>query len=57
MILPPDRKDILAEELRRLRDLLTRFAILRVNDLEYPYLKAIVLFKGGRCLRRMFNLL
>ncbi|KAF7987664.1 hypothetical protein HCN44_003527 [Aphidius gifuensis] len=46
MILPPDRKDILAEELRRLRDLLTRFAILRVNDLEYPYLKAIVLFKG-----------
>lgn len=47
MVLPQDRKEILAEELRRLRELLARFALLRVNDLEYPYLKAIVLFKGG----------
>lgn len=47
MSLPTERKQILADEARRLRELLTRFAILRVDHSEYACLKAIVLFKGG----------
>ncbi|XP_074110502.1 nuclear receptor subfamily 2 group E member 1 [Cotesia typhae] len=46
LILPTERKQILADELRRLRELLTRFTILRVDHSEYACLKAIALFKG-----------
>ncbi|KAK0071356.1 hypothetical protein PV325_011753, partial [Microctonus aethiopoides] len=46
IILPAERKQILVEELRRLRELLARFAILRVDHSEYACLKAIALFKG-----------
>ncbi|XP_043272654.1 protein dissatisfaction-like [Venturia canescens] len=46
MTLPTERKRILVDEARRLRELLTRFAILRVDHSEYACLKAIVLFKG-----------
>ncbi|XP_034947804.1 nuclear receptor subfamily 2 group F member 6-like [Chelonus insularis] len=46
LILPPERKQILSDELRRFRELLVRFAILRVDHSEYACLKAIALFKG-----------
>ncbi|XP_028982055.1 nuclear receptor subfamily 2 group E member 1 [Diachasma alloeum] len=46
MLLPTERQQIIAEELRRLRELLTRFAIMRVDHSEYACLKAIALFKG-----------
>ncbi|XP_044579227.1 protein dissatisfaction-like isoform X5 [Cotesia glomerata] len=46
LILPTERKQILADELKRLRELLTRFTILRVDHSEYACLKAIALFKG-----------
>ncbi|XP_011494535.1 PREDICTED: nuclear receptor subfamily 2 group F member 5-like [Ceratosolen solmsi marchali] len=42
----PDRRQILCDEARRLRELLTRCAILRIDHSEYACLKAIVLFKG-----------
>ena len=48
MNLPTERKQILVDEARRLRELLTKFAILRVDYSEYACLKAIVLFKGGK---------
>ncbi|XP_031786355.1 photoreceptor-specific nuclear receptor isoform X2 [Nasonia vitripennis] len=48
--LSPDRKQILSDEARRLRELLARCAILRIDHSEYACLKAIVLFKGGECL-------
>ncbi|XP_048504800.1 nuclear receptor subfamily 2 group E member 1-like isoform X2 [Athalia rosae] len=41
-----ERRPILEEEARRLRELLGRCAILRVDHSEYACLKAIVLFKG-----------
>ncbi|KAJ8667113.1 hypothetical protein QAD02_008775, partial [Eretmocerus hayati] len=44
--LAPDRRQILTDEARRLRELLTRCAILRIDHSEYACLKAIVLFKG-----------
>lgn len=43
----PDRRQILSDEARRLRELLARCAILRIDHSEYACLKAIVLFKGG----------
>lgn len=42
-----DKKQILSDEARRLRELLARCAILRIDHSEYACLKAIVLFKGG----------
>ncbi|XP_063991494.1 protein dissatisfaction-like isoform X2 [Diachasmimorpha longicaudata] len=46
MLLPTERQQIIADEFRRLRELLTRFAIMRVDHSEYACLKAIALFKG-----------
>ncbi|XP_023245725.1 nuclear receptor subfamily 2 group E member 1-like [Copidosoma floridanum] len=44
--LPAERKQALSDEARRLRELLARCAILRIDHSEYACLKAIVLFKG-----------
>ncbi|KAK9297574.1 hypothetical protein QLX08_008791 [Tetragonisca angustula] len=44
--LPPERKETLVEEVRKLRELLAKCALLRVDHSEYACLKAIVLFKG-----------
>ncbi|KZC14643.1 Nuclear receptor subfamily 2 group E member 1 [Dufourea novaeangliae] len=49
-----ERKEILVDEVRRLRELLGKCAVLRVDHSEYACLKAIVLFKGesrGLCER------
>lgn len=46
--LAPERRQILSDEARRLRELLARCAILRIDHSEYACLKAIVLFKGGK---------
>ncbi|XP_023290718.1 nuclear receptor subfamily 2 group E member 1 [Orussus abietinus] len=43
--LPTERRRTLLEEARRLRELLTRCVMLRVDHSEYACLKAIVLFK------------
>ena len=45
--LPADRKQILIDETRRLKELLGRCAMLRIDHSEFACLKAIVLFKGG----------
>ncbi|XP_051166335.1 protein dissatisfaction-like isoform X1 [Leptopilina boulardi] len=44
--LPTDRKQILLDETRRLKELLRRCAMLRIDHSEFACLKAIVLFKG-----------
>ncbi|XP_015600191.1 nuclear receptor subfamily 2 group F member 6 isoform X2 [Cephus cinctus] len=41
-----ERRQILSEEARRLRELLTKCVMMRVDHSEYACLKAIVLFKG-----------
>nr|XP_003704913.2 PREDICTED: nuclear receptor subfamily 2 group F member 5-like [Megachile rotundata] len=41
-----ERKEVLVDEVRRLRELLGKCALLRVDHSEYACLKAIVLFKG-----------
>ncbi|XP_011297878.1 nuclear receptor subfamily 2 group E member 1-like [Fopius arisanus] len=46
MLLPTERQQLIAEELRRLRELLAKFTIMRVDHSEYACLKAIALFKG-----------
>ncbi|XP_033212486.1 nuclear receptor subfamily 2 group E member 1-like [Belonocnema kinseyi] len=43
---PADRKQILIDETRRLKELLARCAMLRIDHSEFACLKAIVLFKG-----------
>ncbi|KAL7292452.1 hypothetical protein TKK_0014033 [Trichogramma kaykai] len=43
---PAYKRQILSDEARRLRELLTRCAILQIDHSEYACLKAIVLFKG-----------
>ncbi|XP_076378388.1 nuclear receptor subfamily 2 group E member 1 isoform X1 [Megalopta genalis] len=51
---PSERKEVLVEEVRRLRELLGKCALLRVDHSEYACLKAIVLFKAesrGLCER------
>ncbi|CAK9831363.1 Nuclear receptor subfamily 2 group E member 1 [Anthophora retusa] len=42
-----ERKEMLVDEVRRLRELLAKCVLLRVDHSEYACLKAIVLFKGG----------
>ncbi|XP_034183312.1 nuclear receptor subfamily 2 group E member 1 [Osmia lignaria lignaria] len=42
----PERKEVLVDEVRRLRELLAKCTLLRVDHSEYACLKAIVLFKG-----------
>ncbi|XP_076618310.1 nuclear receptor subfamily 2 group E member 1 [Colletes latitarsis] len=52
--LSSERKDMLVDEVRKLRELLGKCALLRVDHSEYACLKAIVLFKGesrGLCER------
>ncbi|KAK2583544.1 hypothetical protein KPH14_009499 [Odynerus spinipes] len=44
--LPAERREVLADEARRLRELLAKCSLLRVDHSEYACLKAIVLFKG-----------
>ncbi|XP_031841713.1 nuclear receptor subfamily 2 group F member 6 isoform X2 [Nomia melanderi] len=51
---PSERKEVLVDEVRRLRELLGKCALLRVDHSEYACLKAIVLFKAesrGLCER------
>lgn len=43
-----ERREVLTDEARRLRELLTKCAVLRVDHSEYACLKAIVLFKAGK---------
>ncbi|KAG7212188.1 hypothetical protein KM043_012528 [Ampulex compressa] len=43
---PQDRRETLIDEARRLRELLAKCALLRVDHSEYACLKAIVLFKA-----------
>lgn len=43
----PERREILLDKARRLRELLAKCAALRVDHSEYACLKAIVLFKPG----------
>lgn len=45
--LPMERREILLDKARRLRELLARCTALRVDHSEYACLKAIVLFKAG----------
>ena len=52
--LPPERKETLVEEVRKLRELLAKCALLRVDHSEYACLKAIVLFKGGKTITNKF---
>ncbi|XP_043498754.1 protein dissatisfaction-like [Polistes fuscatus] len=44
--LSTERREILVDEARRLRELLAKCSLLRVDHSEYACLKAIVLFKG-----------
>lgn len=46
--LSSERKETLVDEARKLRELLGKCALLRVDHSEYACLKAIVLFKGGK---------
>lgn len=46
--LPMERREVLVDKARRLRELLTKCATLRVDHSEYACLKAIVLFKPGK---------
>lgn len=46
--MPLERREILVDKARRLRELLARCAALRVDHSEYACLKAIVLFKAGK---------
>ncbi|KMQ86315.1 photoreceptor-specific nuclear receptor [Lasius niger] len=45
--LPMERREILLDKARRLRELLAKCAALRVDHSEYACLKAIVLFKAA----------
>lgn len=45
--LPIERREVLLDKARRLRELLAKCATLRVDHSEYACLKAIVLFKAG----------
>lgn len=45
--LPIERREVLLDKARRLRELLAKCAALRVDHSEYACLKAIVLFKAG----------
>jgi len=44
---PMERREVLLDKARRLRELLAKCAALRVDHSEYACLKAIVLFKAG----------
>ena len=55
--LPEDRKQILIDETRRLKELLTRCAMLRIDHSEFACLKAIVLFKGGLLNIKLFYII
>lgn len=46
--LPLERREILVDKARRLRELLAKCVALRVDHSEYACLKAIVLFKAGK---------
>lgn len=46
--LSSEKKETLVDEARKLRELLAKCALLRVDHSEYACLKAIVLFKGGK---------
>ncbi|XP_011864464.1 PREDICTED: nuclear receptor subfamily 2 group E member 1-like [Vollenhovia emeryi] len=49
--LPIERREVLLDKARRLRELLVKCAALRVDHSEYACLKAIVLFKAGEQVR------
>lgn len=44
---PTSRHSALEEDARRLREVITRLTLLRVDHTEYACLKALVLFKAG----------
>lgn len=44
---PTSRHNALEEDARRLREIITRLTLLRVDHTEYACLKALVLFKAG----------
>lgn len=52
--LPIERREVLLDKARRLRELLAKCAALRVDHSEYACLKAIVLFKAGEQVKSKF---
>lgn len=45
---PSARHNILKEEARKLKEVITRLTLLRVDHTEHACLKALVLFKAGK---------
>lgn len=54
--LPIERREVLLDKARRLRELLTKCTALRVDHSEYACLKAIVLFKAGEQVRSKLSI-
>lgn len=46
-VAPSSRQSILEEDARKLREIITRLSLLRVDHTEHACLKALVLFKAG----------
>lgn len=53
-ISPSTRHLTLEEDARKLRDVISRLTLLRVDHTEYACLKALVLFKSGKKLISCF---